>query len=173
MPTLHLIEGPVGAGKSTFAARLGASLAAPRLILDEWMVTLFRPDRPQTDFMNWYAERKNRCIEQIWRVASDLLDTGNDAILELGLVQLQDRIDFYSRIDASNADLKVYLIDAPVETRRQRVRERNRQQGTTFQMEVPDEIFEIANRAWQAPDDAELAQRDIQLVSAQTGTFST
>ena len=68
MPTIHLIEGPVGAGKSTFAAKLMHEHSAPRLNLDEWMVVLFRPDRPEgDDIMAWYAERKQRCIEQIMR----------------------------------------------------------------------------------------------------------
>ena len=37
--TIHLIEGPVGAGKSTFAARLSVAHEAPHLNLDEWIVT--------------------------------------------------------------------------------------------------------------------------------------
>jgi tRNA A37 N6-isopentenylltransferase MiaA len=34
MATIHLVEGPVGAGKSTHAAHLSLSLAAPVLNLD-------------------------------------------------------------------------------------------------------------------------------------------
>lgn len=114
--------------------------------------------------MQWYSERKNRCIDQIWRVARELIDSGTDAILELGLVQLSDREDFYRRVDATDYALSVYLVDAPVDVRRQRVRERNRQQGSTFQMEVSDEIFELANGAWQEPDEVECRARDIQIV---------
>jgi predicted kinase len=154
----------VGAGKSTHAGKLSLTHAAPCLNLDEWMVILFRPDRPETDFMQWYSDRKSRCIDQIWRVACELIETGTDAIVELGLVQLADREDFYRRVDATNYTLKVYLVDAPVDVRRQRVSERNQLQGSTFKMEVSDEIFELANAAWQEPDEAECAERDIQIV---------
>jgi predicted kinase len=165
MATIHLVEGPVGAGKSTFAAQLALTHLAPRLILDEWMVTLFKPDRPNADFMQWYSDRKNRCIEQIWRVACDLIDTGTNVVLELGLVQLSDREEFYCRVDATDCELKIYVLDAPKGVRRQRVRNRNSEKGSTFQMEVPDEIFELANTAWQAPDDAECRDRDIQIIA--------
>lgn len=134
----------------------------PRLDLDEWMVTLFRPDRPQEGFMQWYADRKARCIDQIWRVACELMDTGTGAVLELGLVQLADRDDFYRRVDAADYELIVYVVDAAEDVRRRRVRERNAQQGSTYKMEVSDEIFEVANRAWQAPDESECAARDIR-----------
>jgi len=165
MAIIYLVEGPVGAGKSTFAGRLSLTHAAPRLNLDEWMATLFRPDRPSTDFVPWYVERKQRCIAQIWSVTCDMIDTGTSAVLELGLVQRQDREDFYARVDASGYALHVYVLDAPVAVRRQRVRQRNVDRSGTFKMEVPDEIFELANRMWQPPDDVETAERRIEFVS--------
>ena len=164
MATIHLIEGPVGAGKSTFATRLALTQGAVHLDLDGWMVTLFSPDRPETDFMPWYAERKQRCIEQIWQVTRSLLDAGMSVVLELGLVQSMDRQDFYGRVDAEDYELKVYLLDTPEEVRRERVRNRNREQTGTFKMEVSDEIFEIANRAWQPPNAVEIRERSIEFV---------
>ena len=116
--------------------------------------------------MQWYVERKHRCIEQIWNLTCDLIDTGTNAILELGLVQSQDREDLYSRVDSSGYELKVYVLEASEDVRRQRVRDRNETKGETFKMEVPDEIFELASSMWQAPDDAECSERDIQFVAA-------
>ena len=166
MPTIHLIEGPVGAGKSTYAAKMMHEHSAPRLNLDEWMVVLFRPDRPEgEDIMAWYSERKQRCIEQIWYVAQDLLDTGSDVILEMGLIFRQDREDFYARVDALDVPLKVYVLDAPKEVRRERVQRRNEEQSGTFKMVVPDEIFEFSSNAWQEPDEEECAARDIRFIN--------
>lgn len=164
MAKIHLIEGPVGAGKSTFATRLGDELAAPHLDLDEWMVTLFQADRPDSGFLAWYAERKRRCLTQIWNVAWSIVSSGSDTVLELGLVHRADRAAFYECADAADVDLDVYLLETPEATRRQRVRERNRQQGRTFKMEVSEEIFDLANRAWEAPDEAECRQRRIHVV---------
>ena len=49
MARVHLIVGPVGAGKSTLAGQLGREHGAVRLILDEWMAALFSADRPDVD----------------------------------------------------------------------------------------------------------------------------
>ncbi|MEZ5559707.1 MAG: AAA family ATPase [Pseudomonadales bacterium] len=169
MATIHLMEGPVGAGKSTYAARLGLERNAPHLDLDEWMVTLFRPDRPEAGFVPWYVERKQRCIEQIWQVACALLDAGTDVVLELGLVGRDDRAAFYSRVDATGHELAVYVLDAPQAERRRRVRARNTAAGATFKMVVTDEVFALANGAWQPPDEQECEQRRIQHVATASG----
>jgi predicted kinase len=165
MATLHLVEGPVGAGKSTFAQKLSQSLRAPHLDLDEWMVTLFSPDRRSTEFMAWYSDRKSRCVQQIWNVACDLLDTGTSTILELGLVRLADRDDFYRRVDATDYDLRVYLLDTPLAQRRQRVRQRNMEKSGSYKMEVSEEIFDLANGFWEEPTEAECLERHIEIVS--------
>lgn len=165
MARVHLVEGPVGAGKSTFAAQLSRHHAAPRLTLDDWMATLFRPDRPAAGVMEWYVERKERCIDQIWKLTCNLIDTGTDAVLELGLIQQRDRINLYDRIDAAGFNLTVYVLEAPREVRRQRVQERNRRKGETFSMEVPDQIFELASDMWEPPDDFECSGRDVRFIS--------
>ncbi len=164
MSTIHLIEGPVGAGKSTTAARLSRELNLGWLDLDEWMVTLFSPDRPEDGFMQWYSDRKARCLEQIWKVAERLLTVSDGVILELGLVQRADRAAFYQRIDECGHELIVHLLDVPEETRRARVRQRNQNREGTFKMEVTDEIFELANAAWQPPDTVEVERVDIRTI---------
>ncbi|MCR9139763.1 MAG: ATP-binding protein [Alphaproteobacteria bacterium] len=164
MARLHIIEGPVGAGKTTFAAHLSRQCNTPALVLDEWMVTLFRPDRPADDLWRWYAERKQRCIEQIWRVVCGLMDTGNDAIVELGLVQRRDRIDLYRRAESGPYEYVVHVLDAPVAVRRDRVRNRNLERGPTFSMDVPDAVFEMASEMWEPFDSAECTGRNVQFV---------
>ncbi len=166
MATIHLVEGPVGAGKSSFGSQLSKRHSAPQLVLDDWMATLFRPDRPSTGVMEWYIERKERCIEQIWKLTCGLMNAGSDAVLELGLIQQSSRLRFYERVDAAGFTSIVYVIDAPREVRRERVRERNRQKGSTFSMEVPDHFFEIASDMWEPPDEFERAEREIRFISS-------
>lgn len=165
MAKLHIIEGPVGAGKTTFAAQLSHRHKTPPLVLDDWMANLFRPDRPAEDFWRWYAERKDRCVAQIWKMASGLLDTGNDAIVELGLVQSAQRFSLYERVEAGRYDYTVYVLDAPIAERRDRVRNRNVEKGPTFSMAVPDEVFALASQMWEPLDKAECAGRDVHFVS--------
>ncbi len=164
MARIHLIEGPVGAGKSTFAASLSQRIGAPHINLDDWMTTLFRADRPASEVMPWYSERKERCIEQIWKLTCSLIACKVDTVLELGLIRRALREDFYRRVDDAGYPLSVYVLDAPREVRHQRVRERNRARAATFSMEVPDAIFELASDMWEPPHDEEVGFRNIQLI---------
>ncbi len=101
MARIYLVEGPVGAGKSTFSEDLSRKINAPHLNLDSWMANLFRPDRPSIGVMEWYVERKTRCIEQIWATALQILNSDCDVILELGMVQSKSRLAMYERIKKS------------------------------------------------------------------------
>jgi PhnB protein len=109
---LHLLLGPVGAGKSTFGLKLSEQIGGIRLTLDQWMVTLFSADRPLDGAMRWYVERAARSLEQIWAVACDVAARGVDVVLELGLLRRSDRLEFYGRVmdaglppDAAELDL--------------------------------------------------------------------
>lgn len=163
-----LIEGPVGAGKSTFSNDLSRQINAPHMNLDSWMSRLFTPDRPPVGIMEWYVERKERCVDQIWDVALQVLNSGCDIILELGLIQSESRRAMYERIKDSSHEILVYVLDAPIEERRKRVRNRNLTEGNTYSMEVPDEIFEIASNMWEEPADAECAQQEVIFVPQST-----
>lgn len=161
---IHLIVGPVGAGKSTFALRLAREQRAVRLNLDEWMASLFRPDRPETGVMEWYVERTRRCIGQIWILAERLLEAETNVVLEIGLIQRRARELFFEQVDGSHFGLTVYVVDAPRELRRERVQQRNAQRGETFSMPVPPEIFELASDLWEPLDERECAGRDVRFV---------
>lgn len=170
MPRLHLIVGPVGAGKSTFARALCRERSAVRLTLDEWMAVLFRPDRPAAGIVEWYVERTERCIEQMWRVACSTIDAGTDVVLEIGLIQRRDRQRFYDRVDTSGHELTIYVLDAPRELRRERVEARNLAQGPTFSMVVPPQIFELASDLWQPPDADECEGREVHFLDGGART---
>lgn len=163
---IHLVVGPVGAGKSTFARELCRESDGVRLTLDEWMTMLFSDDRPDVGIAEWYIERAARCVEQIWRVTKSVLHTGTDVVLEIGLIQRRDREALYSRVDAQGFDLTVYVVDAPRELRRDRVEQRNRERGATFSMEVPPHIFERASDMWEPLTDAECDGRDVRRMVA-------
>jgi predicted kinase len=50
MPTVHMIHGYLGAGKTTFARRLEQELPAIRFTHDEWMARLYGIDPPVEHF---------------------------------------------------------------------------------------------------------------------------
>ena len=165
MPPLVLIEGPVGAGKSTYAAALAADIGGVHIALDEWFARLFSPDRPGADVVPWYVERKARLLDHIWRHAQSLHAAGATPILELGLVQRQSRDDVYQRARDAGIELGIYVLDASRDVRRERVARRNAERDPTFSMVVPESIFELASNRWQGPDDSEIADNRSVLIS--------
>lgn len=170
MGMVHIVEGPVGAGKTTFANQLGRQYKTPPLVMDDWMVRLFSADRPQDNIWPWYAERKKRCIDQIWNVAVGLLDNDNHAIVELGLLRSQDRRAFCRRMEQAGFAYRLYILDAPTEDRWQRVQQRNLDKGETFSMEVSEEVFVMASQLWEPPDGEECAEYAVEFVSANEMT---
>lgn len=149
--TLHLLIGPVGAGKTTYAQQRIARSPAIHLDVDTCMVRLFCEDpRPVDDVMAWYLERRERCRGLLWDIALGALRCGTDVILEFGLLQRVEREAFYERARAEDLELVVYVLDAPRSVRRERVKNRNRSAGDHTQI-VPPEIFERASDAWEPP----------------------
>jgi predicted kinase len=165
VPSIHLIIGPVGSGKSTFAHKLGDRTHAVRLTLDEWMAVLYADDeRPVEARIEWFVERTERCLDLIWRLTERLLLVGTSVVLEVGLIQREARQRFYSRIDEMAYDHIVYVVDADRDIRRERVLNRNKEQGETFSVDVPLDFFEFASDLWEAPDDSETSGREFRFV---------
>lgn len=167
MSLIHLVEGPVGAGKSTYAAALATRLGGVHIALDDWFARLFSPDRPDADVMAWYAVRKERLAQHIWAHAQVLLKAGAKPILELGLVQQTSRQAFYDQARAAGIELKIFVLEASREARRERVARRNAEKGPTFSMVVPDAIFEFASDMWQEPDPIEIEEHRIEVISTE------
>lgn len=166
MSHIHLLIGPVGAGKSTLGLQLSQERRAVRLTLDEWMTALYGEDaRPSEGRIQWYMERTQRCLDLIWQLTRRLMEAGTEVVLEVGLIQREPRTSFYFRIDAEAYPHTVYVVDADRDIRRQRVLERNRQKGDTFSVEVPAEFFELASDLWEPPGADESQDREMRFVN--------
>jgi predicted kinase len=153
--TPHLLVGPVGAGKTTYGHARATRDGAVFLDLDVWMVRLFGGDRrPEDDVVAWYLERRERCRGLAWDVALDALRSGSDVVLEFGLLTAADRHEFYAKASSHDVRLRVYVVDAPRDVRRERVIKRNAAPGPHTQI-VPLEFFERASDMWQPPSESE------------------
>lgn len=109
-------------------------------------------------------QRKERLQVLIWAHSRNLLQAGKDVYLELGLIQRQNREAFCQQVQQEGFGLVLYILDAPRDIRRDRVRKRNVEKGFTFSMVVPDQIFEVASDLWESPDELELAEWDAVVI---------
>ncbi len=155
MATIHLLYGPVGSGKTTY----GRALAAPRrgafFCLAEWMAALFMMDAPVPLTLDWALPRTERCEQQIWAVARQLLGLGVDVILELGFYKRAQRARVRPLVADTGAEAVAHVLDVPREVRRERVRARN-QGSATFTVEVDDAMFDWAEDYYEPLDEDEL-----------------
>jgi predicted kinase len=154
--TLHVIFGPSGAGKTTYAHAFARREGAVAFILDDWMARLFGPDIPEPIEYEWMLERVGRCEAQIWSTAAAVMAAGTSVILDIGLMRKADRARVREIAEAVELPLQFHFVDAPPHVRRARVAERNVVRGEGFAIEVPPEMFEFIEGVYEAPDAAEL-----------------
>ncbi|TAJ57379.1 MAG: ATP-binding protein [Chitinophagaceae bacterium] len=158
MKTIHFVFGSQGAGKSTYAKQLAKEVNGVHLAIDEWMWELFGADLPQPINMAWVMERVARCEKRIWANTLQIIATGTPAILDLGFMKAQSR-QLYNTLAANlNIPVQWHYVDAPVETRLQRVINRNAEKGNTFSFEVSPEAFHFMESQFERPTEEELAK---------------
>jgi predicted kinase len=155
--TLHVIFGPSGAGKTTYAHAFARREKAVAFILDDWMAKLFAPDMPEPIEYEWMIERVQRCEAQIWSTAAGVLAAGTSVILDIGLMRKADRERVREIAAATDLPLQFHFVTASPEARRARVSERNVVRGENFAIEVTPELFDFIEGVYEAPDPEELA----------------
>lgn len=154
--TAHLIYGPTAAGKSSYARKLAADLNGVRFAIDEWMHAMFGDDAPPRLNMSWVMPRVARCQAQVWSVAQQILGTGTDVVLELGLLRKSDRDAIKTLVEQAGHIAHFHFVDADLAVRRQRVLSRNAEKGETYSFEVTPEMFEAMETYFERPTDSEL-----------------
>jgi predicted kinase len=154
--TLHVLFGPSGAGKTTYARTFARREGAVALILDEWMARLFAPDMPDPIEYEWMIERVQRCEAQIWSTAAAVIAAGRPVILDIGLMRKADRDRVREIADGAGLTLQFHYVTAPTEVRRARVAERNVVRGENFSIDVTPEMFEFVEGIFEVPERAEL-----------------
>jgi len=155
-PTLHVIFGPSGAGKTTYAHTFARRERAVAFILDDWMARMFGPDMPQPLDYDWMIERVGRCESQIWSVAAGTIAAGTSVILDIGLMRRADRDRVRAIAEATELPLRFHFVDAPQDVRRARVAERNEVRGENFAIEVSPDMFDFIEGVYEPPEPGEL-----------------
>ena len=156
-PRIHLVFGPVGAGKSTHARALAERASAVRFALDDWMHELFAPDIVDLRDFGWIMARVKRCEQRIRAMALDVLRTGTPVVLDLGLMKAASRTASRAWAAEHGYALADHFVHAPAAVRAQRVRTRNEARGATFSFEVTPMMFEFMEGLFEPPVGIELA----------------
>jgi predicted kinase len=172
MATIHMVFGPVGAGKTTYALKLSREIHAVFLCLDDWMATLFAKDAPTPPSLEWALERTARCEAQIWKVCRQLLALDQDVIVEVGFYRRSERDRFRKMAREAAVPVQPHYITADRATRLERVRARNRDKTPTFTIEVDDSTFEWAEGWFELPDEDELRPQAAEGAPGSTRTVA-
>ncbi|VWD48512.1 cell division protein ZipA [Burkholderia lata] len=161
MAVAHIVFGPQGAGKSTYARTLAASSGGTRFSIDEWMAQLYGPDLPNPLELSWLMERVQRCERQIWGTAQQIAKNGGNVVLDLGFMKARNRSAFAERAMEAGISSELHFVTAPHDVRRGRVLTRNTEKGETFSFEVSPAMFDFMEKEFEAPTEIELASATV------------
>ena len=153
-PTLHLLCGLPGSGKTRRARELEAAGEGIRVNADEWVCQLFPEDAAAAA----RDERKGRVQDVQWELVERLLSSGISVILDHGFSKRAERTTARTRARELGATAQIHFLDAPLETLQERLAERNR--------DLPPGTFHISAEeldTWAAefetPSDDEMMSR--------------
>lgn len=135
MRTAHLICGPLGSGKTTFARSLEGEFPAIRFTHDEWMVQLYGQDPPLVQFPD-YFRRVTTLINSIW---PRCLELGLDVILDLNFWKRSLRDEVRRMAAAHGGTSKLYFLGCGKEASWERVKTRNTESTALY---IGPEAFE-------------------------------
>jgi len=151
MPTLILICGLPGAGKTTLAKQLEVERSALRLTPDDWMATL------NIDLSD---EPKRAGIEGLqWEIASRALALGLDVILDWGFWSRAERDDYRERATRLGARTELKYLEVAPSHLWQRLEARNAEL-LSVSASITIAQLEQYSRVFQPPTSDELASSD-------------
>lgn len=157
MARLIIVTGPTGVGKTTYSLSLSKEIEAIRFSIDPWMQNLFSKDMTSLDY-SWMIERVNRCYVQIWNVSEQILQLNGNVVLDLGFTTKEQREHFTELARKLEIDPEVHYLNAPKETRKKRVENRNLEKDpSVYSFEVTDFMFNFMEPRYEIPDEKELA----------------
>jgi len=150
-PTLYLMCGLPGSGKTTRAKELEAAGKGILLNADDWVWQLY-PDDAETAARD---ERKGLVERVQWELVERLLSRGISVILDWGVWARAERDHYRRHARAVGADVQTIFVDAPLEALQERLARRNLDlPAGTFKVSA-EELDEWASR-FEAPTQDEL-----------------
>jgi predicted kinase len=154
MPTVHLVCGPAGAGKTTYARLLAARRSAVCFTLSEWMERLYGAEMARPPSPGWLRDRMARIEAQMWTMVEQNVRLGRDVVLDVELTTLEERDRFRTRVAETPAACKLHYLDVDRETRWARVVRRAEANGKS--RDEAETAFASQEVRFEPPTDDEL-----------------
>jgi len=160
---IHLVCGPIGAGKTTYSKELSKKENSILFTEDDWLGKLFVPDAPEglldqpmKIVGEWAEEKYQRCRGQIWLVCQQLLNNDISIILDGAAANETQRDLIRKKASDNNVGFQLHYVTALEGIRRKRVFERNIAQGDTYSLEVTPAMYEHTECYFEPPIGKEL-----------------
>lgn len=131
-PTVHLLAGLNGSGKSTYVRALEARCPAVRFSLDEWMLRLYGLPYDHPD----YSALAETCQEVIWDVARQVLAAGADVVLDWNQWSRGRRATWRTRSQDAGYRAVLHHLATPVETAIERVERRAAEDSLSHRLDA-------------------------------------
>lgn len=162
MPSVYLLCGKPGAGKTTLAHQFEQCRAGIRLSADELMVALFGQHMARETFERRLAACKDYLLNETVR----LNRIGVSVVLDWGFWTCAERLATHARLEEQNIMVQLLYLDVPNPELQARLAERNTHlPAGTF--EITDAMFTAFSNQFEEPAAPEKAIR----LSALEGDF--
>ncbi len=119
-PVLIIVQGFLGAGKTTFSKNLAKEENAVRMNADEWCFENFLTEELEANWDGCFAQ----AVQTIWQSAEELLAQGKNVVMDLGFWSLPSREHARGIAKAAHAAFRHYYVYAPDEILISRLKQR-------------------------------------------------
>ena len=137
-PTVHLLSGIPGCGKTRFATSLAARGRCVALSHDEWIVGLLGPQPGSDDFQRFAVP----IHELLWRQAEKIVRAGTDVVLDFGFWTRAERDAARARVQAMGAQARFYAFECTAEEAWRRISRRN-ENAAEAAIHISEDTFKL------------------------------
>ena len=120
-PTIHLVHGFIGSGKTSFARELEERIEGMRFSLDEWLINFYGTAAPAEMYLEFHQKTAS-LIERQWVRA---LELGLDVVLDFGFWTRRERDEIREKAVELGAVVKLYCVTCDEAVALERCRNRN------------------------------------------------